>query len=160
MPNDAVSIDIGGAKLTVATNDLFRAWLEKNLPAGAEITSPAISAAPRLAASGEHYVGMIASADGRKRHHIILLPGEVTKNWNDAMAWATSIGGDLPDRVESALLFFGLRDQFQKEAYWTNEQYAGHAESAWCQTFGDGSQDYYLKSSKLRARAVRREPIR
>ena len=111
---------------------------------------------PRLNA-GEQYVGSIINADGKKREHIILLPGEITgDNWDNCMTWAASIGGELPDRVESALLFATLKDQFAEEWYWTREQYAHYDGFAWMQDFNDGYQDDIYKSTKYRARAVRR----
>jgi len=109
---------------------------------------------------GEQYIGSIISADGKKREHIILLPGELTdENWDNCMTWAASIGGELPDRVESALLFATLKDQFAEEWYWTREQDAHGDSYAWVQDFGNGTQGYGRKSTKFRARAVRRELI-
>ncbi|MBR7792343.1 DUF1566 domain-containing protein [Undibacterium sp. FT147W] len=110
--------------------------------------------------AGEQYVGSIISADGKKREHIILLPGELTgDNWDDSMTWAASIGGELPDRVESALLFATLKDQFHAEGYWTREQDAHDDGYAWMQSFISGNQNDIRKSVKYRARAVRREFI-
>ena len=106
---------------------------------------------------GEKYLGVIISADGTKRDHIILLP-ESKKgiNWKDAMEWAKSIGGDLPNRCESALLFATMKDQFKEEWYWTNEQHADYSGYAWMQSFDNGNQDDTSKSNEFRARAVRR----
>jgi hypothetical protein len=110
--------------------------------------------------SGEKYVGAIISADGTKRDHIILLPEtKVDINWTDAMAWAKSIGGDLPNRCESALLFATMKDQFEPKWHWTNEQHADDSDYAWVQTFDYGSQYYTHKSFNYRARAVRRLSI-
>lgn len=109
---------------------------------------------------GEKFVGVIVSADGKYRHALILLPGEAEPaNWKAQMDWAKSIGGDLPDRVESALLFATLRDEFKPEWYWTNEQHAAYSGYAWLQGFGDGVQTSTRKSNRYRARAVRRSPI-
>jgi hypothetical protein len=111
---------------------------------------------PQLNA-GEKYVGAIISADGTKRDHIILLPETKTDiNWTDAMTWAKSIGGDLPNRCESALIFATMKDQFEPKWHWTNEQHAGSSACAWVQGFNDGSQDGFHKSNEYRARAVRR----
>jgi hypothetical protein len=67
-------------------------------------------------AIGEKYIGTIISADGARNHHIILLPGAVSgKTWNDAKAWAESIGGELPDRSEGALLFSTMKDEFEED---------------------------------------------
>lgn len=68
-------------------------------------------------AHGERYVGTIISACGTKRHHTILLPGEIEKaNWKKSMEWAAGLGGDLPDRIEQALLFAFMKEHFP-EAY-------------------------------------------
>ena len=117
---------------------------------------PITFGAPQLN-DGEQWVGTILSAGGKKEH-VILLPGEKTDiNWKDANEWAASIGGQLPDRVESALLFSCMKDEFKEEAYWTCEEHKANDSWAWCQDFGYGTQDSYLKISELRARAVRRE---
>jgi hypothetical protein len=103
---------------------------------------------------------MIASADGSRHHHIILLPGDMDNlNWKDATAWATSIGGELPDRVESALLYATQKEQFHDDWYWTREPHASDASYAWYQSFDYGFQDYGHITRQLRARAVRRLPI-
>lgn len=106
---------------------------------------------------GEQYVGAIISADGTQCHHIILLAeSREDINWQDAMEWAKSIGGDLPNRCESALLFATKKDQFANEWYWTNEPHAGNSCYAWLQYFNDGYQGDNHKSNEYRARAVRR----
>lgn len=107
--------------------------------------------------TGEQYVGTIISPDGTQCHHIILLPdSKEESNWQDARDWAKSIGGDLPNRCESALLFATKKDQFANEWHWTNEQHAGNSDYAWLQDFGYGDQNDYRKSNEYRARAVRR----
>ena len=110
--------------------------------------------------AGEQYVGAIVSANGAKREHIILLPGEIeSANWQSAMEWAASIGGYLPDRCEMALLFSMMKDQFKPEWYWTCEQSAANPDFAWMQNFDSGHQDDNRKSVGYRAHAVRRELI-
>lgn len=106
---------------------------------------------------GEKWVGIIMSADGKKQDHLILLPGEKEEiKWEDAAEWAKELGGHLPDRVESALLFNCMKDEFQEDAYWTCETHKSNAAWAWYQDFNNGSQDYSYKYGELRARAVRR----
>jgi len=108
-------------------------------------------------AIGEKYIGTIISADGTRNHHIILLPGAVSgKTWNDAKAWAESIGGELPDRSEGALLFATMKDEFEEEWYWTREAHASCSGYAWFQYCSDGNQSYDDIGCKLRARAFRR----
>jgi hypothetical protein len=119
-----------------------------------------VTIAPPDLEDGEVWLGAIVSADGRKREHVILLPGDSDpKRWKEQMAWAESLGGELPDRVEGALLFATLKDEFREEAYWTREQHAVDSDYAWCQNFGDGNQYSSGTDYKLRARAVRRVPI-
>ena len=110
-------------------------------------------------AEGEIYVGAIGDAAGNL-HHVILLPGDNNDDTHEAqLEWAKSIGGDLPTRIEQAMLLANHRDQFKKDWYWSNEIH--HAESgwAWFQVFDNGNQDGIRKSNELRARAVRRLPI-
>ena len=108
---------------------------------------------------GEIYAGAIINPDGTG-HHAILLPGDNDDaSWDKQMEWAASIGGDLPDRVEQALLYKHLPDQFKKEWYWSNTQHASDSDCAWCQIFYFGYQSNNRKSTELRARAVRRSVI-
>jgi hypothetical protein len=108
---------------------------------------------------GEIYAGAIIAPDGTG-HHVILLDGDKDgADWNTQMEWAKSIGGDLPDRVEQALLFKHLKDRFKPEWYWSNTQHASDSGCAWSQNFSGGSQLSNLKSYEGRARAVRRVAI-
>jgi len=104
---------------------------------------------------GERYIGATVSAEGVVTH-IILLPGEKNLDWQKAKDWAISIGGDLPDRVEQAMLYATVPDEFKKDAYWSNTLHASDSDYAWCQNFYFGDQDFYYTSHELRARAVRR----
>jgi len=149
--NNTTTLEIDGAQITIDTSALFRAWFEKHLgKAEAQLTTCPM---PR---AGEKYVGGIIEPDGRLRH-IFLLLGDEQKNWNAGMAWAKSIGGDLPDRIEQAMLYAFMPDEFQKVSYWSNTQRVGGAAYAWCQGFGHGGHDRSYEDSKLRVRAVRRE---
>jgi hypothetical protein len=109
---------------------------------------------------GEIYIGAIITADGTRNHHLILLPGEnESANFADATTWAQSIGGELPDRVEGALLFAHAKEHFTPEWYWTREQRASYSDFAWYQSFDNGNQNFSNKGNQLRARAVRRVQI-
>ena len=129
-----------------------------------EVSNPCIcqygeAVQPFTLAEGETYVGLIGSPDG-EAYHLILLPGDNDDaNWQTQMDWAKSIGGDLPNLVELALLFAHNADKFNKEWYWSNEVHSAVPAYAWYQTFLDGNQYDNLKSNELRARAVRRLPI-
>jgi len=108
---------------------------------------------------GEIYAGAIINPDGTG-HHFTLLPGDIdAANWDDAMEWAQSIGGDLPDRVELALLYKRLPEQFEETWYWSGEEHAADSDYAWYQDFNNGYQNYNRKLLKLRARSVRRSKI-
>ena len=126
-------------------------------PAGNCLTTEAM---PHLAipplVDGETYVGAIGDASG-KIHHIILLPGDNdAAPWKAQMAWATRIGGDLPTRIEQAMLFANHRNLFQKTWYWSNETDSSDSGCAWYQDFFYGGQGISHKGDELRARAVRR----
>ncbi|HDR8944290.1 TPA: DUF1566 domain-containing protein [Burkholderia vietnamiensis] len=108
-------------------------------------------------AEGEVYVGLIGDQKGNA-YHLILLPGdEGERNWKDAKEWSASIGGDLPSRVEQAMLWANCRSEFKRDWYWSNE--AEGSGWAWSQDFGTGGQGYSHQGIELRARAVRRSPI-
>ena len=63
---------------------------------------------PPTLTEGETYIGPFVF--GSKREDVILLPGDCAGlTWGKAMAWAKSIGGDLPDRVEQDLRALDVR---------------------------------------------------
>lgn len=104
---------------------------------------------------GERYTATIITES--ERYHLIRLPGDNDPaNHADQIAWAKSIGGDLPNRVESALLYREAKSEFQERAYWTNEIDAEDPVYAWCQYFLNGHQHWSSTNGTLRARAVRR----
>jgi hypothetical protein len=97
---------------------------------------------------GEKYIGAILGADG-KGHHIILLAGDSSGAWQPMLDWAKKAGGDLPDRVEQALLFRDHKSEFKQDAYWSNTQHAGYSAYAWGQYFSYGDQDYWRKGTTV-----------
>ena len=106
-------------------------------------------------AKGEKYICSIIRPDGMITH-TILLPGDSDgASWADQMGWAKSIGGDLPDRVEQALLYELMPEEFKESAYWSNTQHSGDSGFSWYQVFTSGYQYCLSKILKLRARAVR-----
>ena len=90
---------------------------------------------------------------------LVLLPGDEKKAWTDAKAWAEMNGGELPSRIDQLVLFKNLKSEFKDAWYWSGEQFAGYAASAWGQGFGYGRQDDTRKDDACRCRAVRRVPI-
>ena len=105
---------------------------------------------------GEIYVGAIGDAAGNL-HHVILLPGDNDDATHEAqLEWAKSVGGDLPTRIEQAMLWANHRDQFKKDWYWSNETHRSESGWAWYQFFSYGHQCNTSRRNELRARAVRR----
>ncbi len=105
---------------------------------------------------GETYIGCIGDALGNL-HHVILLPGDNSPaTWEAQLEWAKSIGGDLPNRIEQAMLLANHSDQFKKGWYWSNEIHDTESGWAWCQHFTRGYQGTSHRVFEIRARAVRR----
>lgn len=115
-------------------------------------------------AEGETYIGAIGNKSGDV-YHLVLLPGDNDRAPHaQQMEWAKSIGGDLPNKLEAAMLFANAKDQFKPAWYWTNETLFDPDEPddtdyAWVQYFINGIQGYGHKYYGYRARAVRRLPI-
>jgi hypothetical protein len=108
-------------------------------------------------AAGERVAGAILNDDGTLSHYVILLPGEAESvNWQDAVAWATERGGELPTRREQSLLFANLKDGFESAWYWSGERHEENSGWAWYQSFGYGGQNGGAQRYEFRARAVRR----
>ena len=107
---------------------------------------------------GEIHVATL-SIPGEQPYHLILLPDHPPERMTHQAAseWAASIGGDLPNRYEQALLFAYQRDQFDQDWYWSASRRESSSNHAWCQDFDYGNQGVNYSSSELRALAVLRE---
>lgn len=107
--------------------------------------------------AGEHYAGSTLEADGLVKHDIVLLAArpDLRMTWQDAMEWAASVGGQLPDRQEQALLFANCKQHLQGEWHWSSEEHE-NASYAWSCYFHDGDQSHDHKSYEGCAVAVRR----
>lgn len=92
-------------------------------------------------------------------HALYLLPGTFKGPWAKAVEWAKKQGGELPSRIDQLVLFQRAKDEFERDWYWSGEQYAGNDACAWYQLFGYGGQNTTRKYGALRARAVRRLKI-
>ena len=68
-------------------------------------------------------------------------------------------GTDPAKQTKAKAFREGGAQAFDKVWYWSSTQHAADSVCVWMQGFGDGSQDYYLKSFNDRARAVRRIKI-
>jgi hypothetical protein len=133
-------------------NELIDAYAQQQTD-----TSYVVPEATIILALGERYAGIVLDDNGEPLHHLILLPGEAQDhNWDDAMAWAKGVDGELPTRQEQALLYANLKSAFKPSAYWSVETHAKESSSAWYQGFGYGFQLFYPMSAQLRAVAVRR----
>jgi hypothetical protein len=124
--------------------------------------APPLASVPRIGEpwpgiDGSAYAGLSRGDAGQPDMHLVLLADEPTDklNWQAAQDWARRIGGQLPTRDESALLYAHLRDKIDSSGwYWTSTQCS--ADYAWYQFFSDGGQGYDGKKYGARARAVRR----
>ena len=111
-------------------------------------------------AEGERYIATLIDAVSQQGYHLILLPGDAEPaNHDTQLAWAKENGGDLPTRVEQALLWEKARNEFQQDWYWSNEKHHVNASYAWYQLFSYGGQSSHHINGELRARAVRRSII-
>jgi len=111
--------------------------------------------------TGEILIGIIGIASGAA-DHIILLPGDADPASQDAqIEWALSIGGELPDLVELALMRRERPDLFQPECYWSGVRTGDmNTNFGWAQSFYDGVQSFVLRDINLfRARAIRRVAV-
>lgn len=110
-------------------------------------------------AEGELYAGIILGKNGAADYHLVLLPGQADEvSWGSARNWALENGGELPTRRELALLYANLREQFEREWYWSGEPQEPRSQLVWGQNFASGIQTMYGRPFRGRARAVRRLP--
>ena len=127
-------------------------------PAAATIPLPRIHS---TYADGD-VMGVMAGEKGQPDYLLIDLGVEPKADvtWDEAKAWAASVGGDLPTRREQAVMFGNRREgQYQPRWYWSSEAHATEPSWAWLQNFYGGDQGNGLKANRIRARAVRRVPF-
>ena len=108
---------------------------------------------------GEDYAGTIIHKDGSGEHIILMGHFKDNLTWNESVAWAKEHGGDLPNRVESALLCSELKEKFIEDWYWTDELYSAKSEFAWSVHLTGGGLHMYEKCSEKRACVIRRVSI-
>jgi hypothetical protein len=116
---------------------------------------PTTKTTPPPLADGERYLCGIVNADGSITHSILLPGNNDPADWKTQMAWAKSIGGDLLNRAELVIAYETMPEEFKKQAYWSNTNYAS-AGWAWYQHFFSVYQSLIHPNGQLRARAVRR----
>ena len=121
---------------------------------------------------GERYAGTVLDADGNVKHHLVLLPNrpDADLTWQAAMDWAASVGGQLPDRQEQALLYANCKPHLKPKWHWSREEHHLNpklywsrkehpkASYAWFCTFTNGSHYGHPKSFEVSAVAVRQFP--
>lgn len=78
--------------------------------------------------------------------------------WDEALAWATKQGGDLPTLAEAALLFTNVRNVLPDEA-WTSEVGNDDVSLAWLAQFHDNDMTRFQKEARAEALAVQRVPL-
>jgi hypothetical protein len=140
--------------------------------------APTRRAVSRPASAGPNYLklaigaklpgGIFAGITYRdsKPHALVLGPefDGYPEDWNAFDAWLKTLNVDgctdfvAGSQLDGMLLYTNLRDHFKREAYWL-EQHADSPSYAWGRDFDNGTQGYWYKDFKLRARAVRRIPI-
>ncbi len=123
-----------------------------------ETTTPKIPEAAIELHPGERYAGPVLDAEGRIKHHLVLLPHrpESRMTWDAAKAWAESVGAQLPDRQEQALLFANCKPHLQSGWHWSSQEHEEDASYAWGCFFNYGGQLNGSKSFECSAVAVRR----
>ena len=119
-----------------------------------EATTQALPALGDHLAGGK-FAGITTGKDGVPYALIVLgIKADKRMSWPDAMAFAASHDADLPSRVDGAMAFVTLPDEFEKSWHWLNEQCS--PDYAWSQDFGDGYQDDDYKGNGGVVRLVRR----
>lgn len=157
--NHETTLEIGaGARLTVPSRSLARAWFEMVDRDGAPVQRLGTLATPAPKIGDVYEGGVYAGLSilGNAPVQLVLLHAEMEPaTWDKAVEWASGQGGALPSRIDQLVLLKNVKAQFKPEAYWSGEQHAEGSFGAWGQDFDGGFQDYWPKGGELRARAVR-----
>lgn len=133
-------------------------------------TNAAYAIAPKIGElldyEGGIYAGVVRGDPGQPDYRLIVCATDGPKGpWKEAGTWAAGLEADghkdftLPKRKEQAVMFGNVPELFEKNWYWSSEQYAGYDDYAWVQGFLYGYQLTTHKDDHCRARAVRRVPI-
>jgi len=110
--------------------------------------------------SGGIYAGVTTSFSGRP-YALVLLPDKAGScvNWKTAGEWARSIGGDLPTRLDAALLFANLDKHLASSWVFISDGDEHPGNTDWGRVFNDGWYSKYRNRSGFGAYAVRRIPL-
>ena len=147
-----IPIEVELTPRSKAVMDALYRTLDQKFQDASPGTPAAVSLQP-----GERYAGVVLDADGKTMHHLVLLPQRPDEklDWQDAMDWATSVGGFLPTRQEQALLFANCKPHVQPRWHWSCEKHETDASYAWGCLFYTGYQTSNRKSFEGSAVAVR-----
>ena len=107
-------------------------------------------------AEGEIYLCGLVDANGDVEHTVIIGINNNGDSWQKQLDWAKSLGGDVTNRIEQAVIRARRPALVDEVAYWSNTEVEWDSSYAWCQDFGNGFQYGSHKSAALRAVAVRR----
>ncbi|WP_020201900.1 DUF1566 domain-containing protein [Cupriavidus sp. WS] len=151
-----VTFKLGEAHVTIPAKSFMKVWLDSLTTT----IAPSAHAVRPLLAAGESYAGIMLGKNRAADYRLILLPS-VAKDvtYDEAVEWAASTGGVLPDPSEQCLLRANLNEEFLPACYWSGKQDAEDPSFAWIQGFGHGTQGYGRKDDRFHARVVRRELI-
>jgi hypothetical protein len=106
---------------------------------------------------GEHFAGVVLGNGEGPDYYLVLLPHELhDATWADALEWAASFEGTLPNRRELSLLKANLAEKFEPVQYWSSEKNEHRKREVWIQHFRNGNQTSYGQCFRGSARAVRR----
>ena len=108
---------------------------------------------------GGTFCGVITLPDG-EHYAVVKLDAKPEKRlgWKAAIAWAQKVGGRLPSRAVSALLFSVAPDLFEPSWHWTCEP-EGSSCGWYCLFSGSGGHGYNGTSNEGCAVAVRMIPL-
>jgi hypothetical protein len=108
---------------------------------------------------GERYAGAMLDSNGQVQCHLVLVaerpPGQMM--WWEAMDWAISLGGHLPNRQEQALLYVNCKTHMGAEWYWSGVSDEDDPAFAWGYNIysGDWCSSYkYVKGAAVAVRVI------
>jgi hypothetical protein len=110
--------------------------------------------------------GADGSAVGTGKQNTIDILGGCAEDGIAARLCNVLVEGDyndwfLPSKAELNLMYANLHNigtpvgGFESGLYWSSSEREGNAHNAWTQDFSNSDQNYYLKYSELRVRAIR-----
>ncbi len=174
-----LTLNIRGATVTIPEAEIERLWLaslreEPKKDAGKILAAQVLKehgfaphvVRPRIGSlwNGGVYAGIVRG--GESDYHLIASNDEIVRAiWGAAKTWASNLtpyagrSWRLPIRRDQAVLYGNLPELFAKEWYWSGEEYAPVAASAWAQSFGYGGQLTSRHVCEFRARAVLHIPV-